>query len=291
MFSILLNVLLSSSLALAAPRPQIVERAVELRRGCGVHISPERFASSERKFQSHRLPPLPTNTSTVIDVHWHVVAANQTIEGGWVPDTQIQKQLEVLNNDYNGTGISWQLVNTTRVISQDWFDKVAPESSEQTAMKQVLRAGNSSALNVYTVGFVSDPSAQGLLGYATFPADYKSNPKDDGVTIRYSTVPDGSAAPFNLGRTLTHEVGHWVGLYHTFQGGCSGDGDAVDDTPPEASAASGCPKNRDTCPGGGTDPVTNFMDYTDDSCMDGFTAGQAARMRAQLRLYRGIQYK
>jgi len=289
MFSILLNLLLSSSLVVAAPH--LIPRAVKLsRRGCGVHITAERLASSERRFESNRLPPLPSNLSTTIDIHFHVIAANQTLEGGWLPDTQIQKQLEVLNNDYNGTRISWKLVNTTRVISQDWFDKVAPESAEQTAMKQVLRAGNASALNVYTVGFVTDPTAQGLLGYSTFPADYKSNPKDDGVVVRYTTLPGGTATPFNLGRTLTHEVGHWVGLYHTFQGGCTGTGDAVADTPPEASAASGCPKDRHTCPGGTLDPVHNYMDYTDDSCMDSFTEGQAARMRGQIRLYRGIQY-
>jgi len=257
------------------------------RRGCGVHIDDSRVASAERKFQAHRLPPESEDATATLDVYFNVIFANETIEGGYVPDSQIEAQVKVLNEDYNSTGISWRLANITRIENKDWFTSAAPGAEEQTTMKRSFRQGNANTLNVYTVG-LTEGQGKGLLGYATFPMDFEANPLDDGIILLYSTLPGSNSANFNMGRTLTHEVGHWAGLYHTFQGGCNGAGDEVDDTSPEESAAYGCPAKRDTCPGGGQDPVHNFMDYTDDSCMTGFTKGQVKRIKAQLRTYRGV---
>ncbi|KAF8154527.1 metalloprotease [Crassisporium funariophilum] len=256
-------------------------------RGCGTHIADARVASAERKFQAHRLPPESENATATLDVYFNVVFANETIEGGYVPDSQIEAQIKVLNDDYNATGISWRLVNTTRIKSEDWFMRLGPETPQEVGMKKTFRQGDASALNVYTVGLM-EGEGKGLLGYATFPMDFEAKPLDDGVVLLYSTLPGSASKSYNMGRTLTHEAGHWAGLYHTFQGGCTGAGDEVDDTTPEESAAYGCPLKRDTCSGGGADPIHNFMDYTDDSCMTGFSKGQAKRIKAQLRTYRGV---
>ncbi|KAG6833830.1 hypothetical protein H0H87_011764 [Tephrocybe sp. NHM501043] len=259
-------------------------------RVCGTVPSDAEVAAMEKHFAENKVVVSAKQNAaaaTNVNVYWHVVSKDTTLSGGYIPDSQITAQIGVINNAYASIGASFTLVNTTRTVNSGWFANAAPDTSQQTAMKTALRQGGAADLNVYSVGFTSGAGA-GLLGYSTFPSSYSSAPTDDGVVILYSSVPGGTASPYNLGHTLTHEAGHWFGLYHTFQGGCSGTGDSVSDTPPEATAAFGCPTGSDTCSGGGVDPIHNFMDYTDDSCMTEFTAGQATRAKSQVATYRGL---
>jgi len=282
--SSLVGFLLAVSAVVATPLNSTFTQRV-----CGTTISDEKLAAAEAHFQTHKVTPstFAAPAATTINVHFHVIMKDSTLAGGNVPDSQIANQISVMNAGYANSGITWVLASTSRTTNSGWFTNVGPDTSQQTAMKSSLRTGGVKDLNVYTVGFASGAGA-GLLGYSTFPSDYSSAPTDDGCVILFSSLPGGSSAPYDLGQTLTHEAGHWVGLYHTFQGGCSGSGDQVSDTPAEASSASGCPTGRDTCSSAGVDPIHNFMDYSDDSCMNQFTAGQVTRLRSQIATYRGI---
>ncbi|KAF9644657.1 metalloprotease [Thelephora ganbajun] len=261
---------------------------------CGSHLTVDEMITKETKFADD-LSKIKTPTritsgfsNHTILVYFNVIYASMELSGGYIPDQQIKDQIKVLNNDYWGTGLRFELLNVTRVENSGWFYDVGPETPEQTDMKEHLRTGGPDVLNIYTVSF-NNSATEGLLGYATFPADYSDKPKDDGVVVNFATLPGGTAAPANLGRTMTHETGHWVGLYHTFQGGCDPPDDYVDDTPAEAEPAYGCPVGRNTCPSRpGVDPIHNFMDYTDDSCMNNFTPGQVDRLRHQIYTYRNI---
>ncbi|MEZ4239785.1 MAG: zinc metalloprotease [Myxococcota bacterium] len=216
-------------------------------------------------------------TGGVVNVYFHVLHKNNQ---GNLTQQEVDDQMAVLNAAYAGTGWSFNLVSTDWTNRRQAFN-MSYGSATEGRVKSHLRQGTGDDLNIYT----ANPGG-GLLGWATFPWDYQANPTDDGVVILYSSIPGGSAAPYDEGDTLVHEVGHWMGLYHTFQGGCGSPGDEVADTPPEASAAFGCPQGRDTCNGGGNDPIENFMDYSEDACMLEFTSDQDARIDLMFASYR-----
>jgi hypothetical protein len=256
---------------------------IESGRRCGSHLEPLQVMLMERDFQQAQQERGwfdQRATGGTINVYFHVIRRGTGIANGDVTDAMIQNQISVLNAAFAPLGWSFNLVSVDRTTNATWFT-MGPGTTAERNAKTALRRGTADDLNFYT----ASPGG-GLLGWATFPSSYASNPRNDGVVALFSSLPGGSAAPYNLGDTGTHEVGHWMGLYHTFQGGCSTSNDQVADTPAERSPAYGCPVGRNTCPSTGSDPIRNFMDYTDDSCMNTFSAGQNTRADAQFTTYR-----
>ena len=231
--------------------------------------------------------------SITIPVYFHVVyRADGT---GNVPEAWLDNQINAMNEHYAGldtpvyreaaANMSFRFVKAgvTRTQDDTWY-AAGPGSSAQTAMKNALHTGGATDLNFYT------NSGGGYLGWATFPNEYAGAPTQDGVVCYWASLPGSNFAPYNEGDTGTHEVGHWVGLYHTFQGGCSATNDGVADTPSERGPTYGCPtRDLDTCKGKqnpGDDPYENFMDYTDDPCMYKFSLGQSNRADSMWATYR-----
>lgn len=221
------------------------------------------------------------SAAATIPVYVHVMASSSG--AGDVTDGQIADQIDVLNETYAGsesseaasTGFSFTLAGVDRFYNSTWHR----DGASRTYRSQT-RQGGADALNIWLVNF-------SYLGVATFPWDYSSDPSVDGIRVQYSSLPGGSATGFNLGKTATHEAGHWLGLYHTFQGGCTSTNDEVADTPAQGGPSSGCPTGADTCSLPGSDPIHNYMDYSQDSCYDQFTPGQSARMSQMWTAYRG----
>jgi len=224
--------------------------------------------------------PMRSQTGGVIPVAFHVIH-NGVI--GNIPQSQIDAQIAVLNSAFSGMGVTFQLASVDRTLNATWFATTGGASED--AMHAALAIDPAHHLNIYTF----NPSG-GLLGWAYYPSSFPEGDVHHSVNLLYSSLPGGTAAPYDLGDTATHEVGHYMGLYHTFQGGCAVStttgGDLIADTPAESSPAFGCPVGRNTCASAGLDPIQNFMDYSDDACMYEFTPLQLQRMMAQVIAYR-----
>lgn len=219
--------------------------------------------------------------SATVPVYVHVMRAKDG--SGDVTDQQIAAQIDVLNASFAGqggddaadTGFDFALAGTFRYNNNQWHkDRQSKKYRSQT------RQGGASALNIWLVDF-------NYLGIATFPWDYSRQGSVDGIRVHWDSLPGGSITNYNLGETATHEAGHWFGLYHTFQGGCTSTNDEVADTPAQDGPSSGCPVGADTCPLPGDDPIHNYMDYSYDSCYTQFTTGQSTRASQMWTAYRG----
>ncbi len=213
-----------------------------------------------------------------VQVAFHVI---QSSSGeGDVTDAQIARQIAVMNHAFLSAGFRFELASVDRTVNDKWVD-VRPGVGEERKIKEALAIDPAHTLNIYSADL-----AKYLLGWSYYPWTFAETSWEHAVFVHYKTLPGGPTINYSEGDTATHEVGHYLGLYHTFEGGCAEPGDYVADTPAEASPAFGCPVGRDTCPAAGLDPIENFMDYSDDSCMTEFTADQAARMIWAVDTYR-----
>ncbi len=244
----------------------------------------ERMAQLEQRRQGVKAIPAVGELGT-IRVAFHVVFFDD-LSGftfAAVTQAQVDQQIQALNDAFPNFNFVLDSTSYTNDLLGDYLFHT-PGSTEERQMKTVLGRDTSRFLNIYSTALTD--ATGGILGYATFPWNQKTSPTLDGVVVSYDSLP-GGLFPFDEGDTAVHEVGHWLGLYHTFQGGCGFRNDGVYDTPAEADPFYGCLMVQpDTCPSRGLDPIYNFMDYSDDACLDNFTTGQVSRMNLMTLLFR-----
>lgn len=217
---------------------------------------------------------------------------------GEVSEAEIDATIAHLNNAFSGTATGGTLPRadtpyrfykrqvTTRDTNDAWFE-ATDGSVEDEAMKTARNASDrsfdkKSILNIYT------NNGGGANGYASFPWNYGAYPNRDGVVVFYETLTGGVPGfEFDEGDVVVHEVGHWLGLFHTFQGGCSDTaGDHIFDTAAHTMGTIVCEDGDDCETLPGADPKENFMDLSEDFCRYLFTPGQSTRMDAQGAMYR-----
>jgi hypothetical protein len=247
----------------------------------------QRMAGMERDYLE-RTAIAEADLQVVIPVAFiHVVDGDQ----GHVSAEQRADQIRVMNEAFAFMGVHFSHDEDQHVAVVDnaaFFRMGHGSLRERNCKSQNQVLAPQEGLNFYT----ASPGGN-LLGWATFPVELEGDPAMDGVVMLHSTLPDGSMAPYNLGMTAVHEVGHWLGLFHTFQDGCIGLGDEVDDTPAHAGPNSGKPADGSqphnlcgSAPAGALCPIHNYMNYVDDDWMTEFTPGQKERVWAQIGMFR-----
>jgi len=221
----------------------------------------------------------------VVNVLYKTAAQN-------ISDAQIQSQIDVLNKDFNALNSDYNSVPAlfagvkANVGISFVLDQIIRKSTTKTswgtsdAMKKVAQGGLAPTSPTTKLNLWSCAIGGGILGYAQFPGGAAAT---DGVVIdsKYFGLSGAANAPFNLGRTGTHEVGHWMNLRHIW-GDANCGSDLVSDTPTHNEENYGVPAypHYSTCSGTPVEMTMNYMDYVDDNAMYMFSTGQKNRMAA-----------
>ena len=220
----------------------------------------------------------------VVNVLYKTTAENISL-------AQIQSQIDILNKDFNATNSDFSTSNPFNAVKANVgvsfvLDQVIRKSTTKTswgtndAMKKASGGGMAAVSPTTKLNLWICTIGGGILGYAQFPGGASST---DGVAIDSKYIGNTGTAtyPYNLGRTATHEVGHWMNLRHIWGDATCGS-DLVSDTPTHDSANFGVPAagHRSTCSGTPLEMYMNYMDYTDDRGMYMFSLGQKARIDA-----------
>lgn len=243
------------------------------------------------KFPDSRLA---AGADVVIETYFHII----TSSGGYgvYSNSNLGLQMQVLNDAFAGSGFSFDYgggANVQTVANDKWHIHNFGQSQANIDMWKELKVDGPNILNVYVLPELYDNGGQ-IFGYANFPSNYAAYPLKDGIHTWTSSMTNGGFTDYEEGDTLVHMVGHWMGLWHTFQGGCLGIGDEVADTPSQlkpqwATCNPDLVGNNepDSCPQEpGNDPIRNYMSSSYDICKNTFSALQRVRMQKQWGTYR-----
>ncbi|XP_028397800.1 uncharacterized protein LOC114521531 [Dendronephthya gigantea] len=233
---------------------------------------------SHNLVSAHDQPKGSCQQRYIVPVVWHVIIDSNKL--GDVSDVLLQTQVDILNGAFENTSLIFKMDSVKRVINDTWTMDCL---GYITQFQEILAESTDVKLNLYTC-LLKDPN---VLGHSSYPWSHDEDSVYNGVIIHPGTLPGGDISPINEGDNLVHEVGHYFGLLHTFEGGCEG-GDSVADTPATGYPTYNCPDTPvDSCPDiPGYDPIHNYMGYNPDSCINHFTPGQVKRLEQLLGQYR-----
>jgi len=207
---------------------------------------------------------------------------------GLISTEVIEQQTEVLNNAYNDFGYTFVTSNIDSAVNAGWYyatDSHKFETGQWDNTDQYLAMADAMTVDVtHSINFFWT-GARVTSGLGVHPWSFPEDDSRHGLFCGNYTIPGGEPG-LNLGITGVHEVGHYLGLYHTFENGCSSPGDEVEDTPYQSEANYSCPTTNYSC--GSYDDIGNYMDYMDDECLTHFTQGQKDRIEWAIETYRPI---